>query len=47
MLTLPTHTSHVLHPLDVTYFKPFKTDFKKEKDFAMAKKTILNQTKLH
>jgi len=25
MITLPSHTSHVLQPLDVSYFKPFKT----------------------
>jgi hypothetical protein len=25
MITLPSHTSHVFSPLDVVYFKPFKT----------------------
>jgi hypothetical protein len=34
MVTLPTHTSHVLEPLDVSCFKPFKNAFKKEKDNA-------------
>lgn len=29
MVTLLSHTSHVLQPLDVTYFKPFKVAFKR------------------
>jgi hypothetical protein len=32
MITLPSHTSHALQPLDVSCFKPFKTTFKKERD---------------
>jgi len=28
LITLPSHTSHVLQPLDVTCFKPFKTAFR-------------------
>ena len=28
MISLPSHTSHVLQPLDVACFKPFKTTFK-------------------
>ena len=24
LLTLPSHTSHAMQPLDVSYFKPFK-----------------------
>jgi hypothetical protein len=35
MIALPSHTSHVLQPLDVNCFKPFKTTFKKEKDNSM------------
>ena len=27
LLSLPTHTTHRLHPLDVSYFKPFNTYF--------------------
>ncbi len=27
-ITLPSHTSHLLQPLDVSYFKPFKTAFR-------------------
>jgi hypothetical protein len=38
IVTLLAHTSHALQPLDVTYFKPFKINFKKERDFAMVKK---------
>ncbi len=36
MITLPSHTSHTLQPLDVSCFKPFKTTFKKEKNATMA-----------
>jgi hypothetical protein len=32
MVTLPTHTSHVLQPLYVSCFKPFKIIFRKEGD---------------
>jgi hypothetical protein len=28
MITLPSHTSHALQPLDVVCFKPFKTTFR-------------------
>jgi hypothetical protein len=28
LITLPSHTSHVLQPLDVSVFKPFKTLFR-------------------
>jgi hypothetical protein len=35
MVNLPFHISHVLQPLHVTYFKPFKNALKKEWDFAM------------
>jgi hypothetical protein len=31
MITLSFHTSNALQPLDVSYFKPFKTAFRKEK----------------
>jgi hypothetical protein len=37
MITLPSHTSHALQPLDVSYFTPFKIALKKERDVAMAK----------
>jgi hypothetical protein len=35
MITLPSHTSHAFQPLDISYFKPFKTTFRKEKDAIM------------
>jgi hypothetical protein len=37
MVTLPSHTSHVLQPSNVSCFKPFKTALKKEKDGAMVR----------
>jgi hypothetical protein len=37
MVTLQAHTSHVVQPLDVNCFKPFKTTFTKEKNSAMVK----------
>ncbi len=37
MLTLPSHTSHALQPLDVFCFKPFKITFKKDRAIAMSK----------
>jgi hypothetical protein len=37
MITLPSHTSHTLQPLNVSCFKPFKTKLKKEKDATMAR----------
>ena len=36
LLTLPSHTSHAMQPLDVTVFKPFKTFFKEYRDFWIA-----------
>ena len=32
MLTLPSHTSHAMQPLDVAVFKPFKTAFRAYRD---------------
>jgi len=32
MIFLPFHTSHVLQWLDISYFKPFKTSFRKVKN---------------
>jgi hypothetical protein len=32
LITLPSHTSHVLQPLDVVCFKPFKTMFRAYRD---------------
>jgi hypothetical protein len=37
MVTLLAHTSHALQPLDVSFFKPFKIAFRKERDNAMVK----------
>jgi hypothetical protein len=45
MLTLPTHTSHVLQPLNVTYFKPLKIALKKKKKSTMAKNNYLEPNK--
>jgi hypothetical protein len=46
MVTLPTHTSYVLQPLDVIYFKPFKTTFRKERDSNMVKNNYLEPNKV-
>jgi hypothetical protein len=35
MITLPSHTSHVLQTLNVFCFKPFKISFKKVRDVTM------------
>jgi hypothetical protein len=37
MVALPSHTSYVLQPLDVSCFKPFKIAFRKEGNNAMVK----------
>jgi hypothetical protein len=37
MITLLSHTSHALQPLDVNCFKPFKTTFMKKRNSAMVK----------
>lgn len=37
LLTLPTHTTHKLQPLDVSVFGPFKNYFKSERVAWMAK----------
>jgi len=37
MLTPPSHTSHILQPLDVSCFRPFKSTFKREKNESMFK----------
>jgi len=43
---MPSHTSHILQPLDVSCFKPFKTVFRKERDGAMAKKVYIKSNKI-
>jgi hypothetical protein len=45
MVTLLAHTSHALQPLDVTYFKPFKIIFRKERDSTMVKNNYLEPNK--
>jgi hypothetical protein len=40
MITLPSHTSHVLQPLNVKCFRPFNSAFKKEKDETCSGTTI-------
>ncbi len=50
MITLLSHTSHALQPLDVFCFKPFKTTFRKVRDVAMSRSNhqeldnLMNQT---
>jgi nitrate reductase NapE component len=45
MVILPTQISHVLQPLDVTCFKPFKATFRKERDSTMVKNNYLEPNK--
>ncbi len=45
-VTLPSHTSHVLQPLDVSCFKPFKITFKKVKDVTMFKSNHMEPNKI-
>jgi hypothetical protein len=46
MITLPSHTSHELKPLDVSYFKPFKTTFRKVRDVAMSRNNRMELDKI-
>jgi hypothetical protein len=46
MVTLPSHTSHALQPLDVSCFKPFKIAFKKEKDATMVRNNYTKPNKV-
>jgi hypothetical protein len=46
MVTLPSHTSHVLQLLDVFCFKPFKITRRKEKDEAMVRNNYLEPKKV-
>jgi hypothetical protein len=46
MITLPSHTSHDLEPLDVSCFKPFKTTFKKVRNVAMSRNNCMELDKI-
>jgi hypothetical protein len=46
MVTLQSHTSHALQPLQMSCFKPFKTTFRKERDNAMIKNRYLKLNKI-
>jgi len=46
MITLPSHTSHVLQPLYVSCFKPFKTVFFKVRDATMSKNNQMEPNKI-
>jgi hypothetical protein len=46
MVTLPSHMSHALQPLNVTCFKPFKNVFKKQKDATMANNNYFEPNKV-
>jgi hypothetical protein len=46
MITLPSHTSHALQPLNVSCFKPFKTTFKKVKDATMSRSNHMEPNKI-
>ncbi len=46
MVILHSHTSHALQPLVVTYFKPFKSIFKKERNTTMINKNYIELDKM-
>ncbi len=46
MITLPSHTSPALQPLNVFCFKPFKTTFRKVKDVAMSRSNHMETNKI-
>jgi hypothetical protein len=46
MVTLLSHTSHALQPLDVVCFKPFKTTFRKEKETTMINRNYIELNKI-
>jgi hypothetical protein len=46
MITLPSHTSHALQPLNVFCFKPFKTTFKKVRDAVIFKSNHMELDKI-
>ena len=41
IISLPSHTSHALQPLNIAYFRPFKCAFRKQRDAW----TVLNKNK--
>jgi hypothetical protein len=43
---LPSQTSHALQPLDIACFKPFKTNFKKERDTTMINRNYIERNKI-
>ncbi len=46
MITLPSHTSHFLQPLDVSCFKSFKTTLRKVRDAAMFRSNHMELDKI-
>jgi hypothetical protein len=46
MITLPSHTSHDLEPLNVFCFKPFKTTFRKAKNVMMSRNNHMELDKI-
>ncbi len=46
MITLPSHTSHALQPLDVFCFKPVKRTFRKVRDAVMSKNNHMEPNKI-
>jgi hypothetical protein len=46
MVILPIHISHVLQPVDVTYFKLFKVAFRQFSFFTLVKSNYLELEKI-
>jgi hypothetical protein len=45
MITLPSHTTHALQPLDVSCFKPFQITFKKKRNNSIVRKNYNESNK--
>jgi hypothetical protein len=46
MVTFPTHTFHILQPISVPCFKPFKITFRKERNVTMSKSNYMELDKI-
>jgi hypothetical protein len=47
MITLASHTSHTLQPLKMSYFKPFKTTFRKFRGASRSRSNHMELSKIN